>query len=646
MRRSRVATGRCSSAAPGCMSGPSSTSSRSPARISRRVPRFFHDTETAAGLASVHARLGALDPVAAARIEPNNRRRIVRALEVIALTGRAVLVVRPRPRHVRPAGARCRAGRLWMPARRVGDAASSSASRAMRADGLVDEVRALAAPAGRLSRTAAQAIGYKEILAFSTAPSRRSMPRSTSPYAAPGSSPAASGSGSAATRGSTGSGAARNPATSCRPSWHSGRVRVPARTPMTACISPSSTPPATTSSSGSRSTARRDARRRRPSRALCDRHRGIGADGLITVTPAVRRRRLHDDARQRRRRARRDERERDPLPRVGRRRGAGSAADERAHRRHRRRTARGRARPATATRSSRPTVDMGAVTFDPAEIPVDVPSPFDLEATVHGVTYRGDAASDGQPASRAASSTIPQSRGSRRTGRCSSTTRASRTARTSSSSRSPAPDALTMRVWERGVGETLSCGTGACAAAAVAHRRGLVGDRVQVDVPGGDARGRARRHRAPRRSGRARLRRRDRHRVSRRVRRRDLVGRTRTASAGASPRPRSTSAASASARCSSAPATARTTSRKRRRRSTSSCCSPIPRAPSRSTRVLQRRTTPDPATYIGKGKAEELRELARGARRRRRDLRRRAHARAAAQPREDASRSTSSTASR
>jgi diaminopimelate epimerase len=46
-------------------------------------------------------------------------------------------------------------------------------------------------------------------------------------------------------------------------------------------------------------------------------------------------------------------------------------------------------------------------------------------------------------------------------------------------------DRLTMRVWERGVGETQSCGTGACASAAVAHRRGLVGEHVQVDVLGG-----------------------------------------------------------------------------------------------------------------------------------------------------------------
>ena len=46
-------------------------------------------------------------------------------------------------------------------------------------------------------------------------------------------------------------------------------------------------------------------------------------------------------------------------------------------------------------------------------------------------------------------------------------------------------DELRMRVWERGVGETLSCGTGVCASVAVAHRRGLVGEHVTVRVPGG-----------------------------------------------------------------------------------------------------------------------------------------------------------------
>jgi diaminopimelate epimerase len=48
------------------------------------------------------------------------------------------------------------------------------------------------------------------------------------------------------------------------------------------------------------------------------------------------------------------------------------------------------------------------------------------------------------------------------------------------------PDVISMRVWERGVGETLSCGTGACAAAAVAHNRGVIDERVRVRVPGGE----------------------------------------------------------------------------------------------------------------------------------------------------------------
>jgi diaminopimelate epimerase len=51
----------------------------------------------------------------------------------------------------------------------------------------------------------------------------------------------------------------------------------------------------------------------------------------------------------------------------------------------------------------------------------------------------------------------------------------------------PGLDEIAMRVFERGVGETQACGTGACAAAAAVHEWGLVGPRVVVHQPGGDA---------------------------------------------------------------------------------------------------------------------------------------------------------------
>ncbi|WP_420496789.1 diaminopimelate epimerase [Szabonella alba] len=47
------------------------------------------------------------------------------------------------------------------------------------------------------------------------------------------------------------------------------------------------------------------------------------------------------------------------------------------------------------------------------------------------------------------------------------------------------PDHLRMRVWERGTGITLACGSGACATAVAAHLRGLTGRRVVMDVDGG-----------------------------------------------------------------------------------------------------------------------------------------------------------------
>jgi len=46
---------------------------------------------------------------------------------------------------------------------------------------------------------------------------------------------------------------------------------------------------------------------------------------------------------------------------------------------------------------------------------------------------------------------------------------------------------IRLRVFERGVGETLACGTGACAAVAVGRRQGLLDEDVQVDLPGGTA---------------------------------------------------------------------------------------------------------------------------------------------------------------
>ena len=49
-----------------------------------------------------------------------------------------------------------------------------------------------------------------------------------------------------------------------------------------------------------------------------------------------------------------------------------------------------------------------------------------------------------------------------------------------------APDRIRLRVWERGVGETLACGTGAAATAYLAFHQGIAGHRITVELPGGE----------------------------------------------------------------------------------------------------------------------------------------------------------------
>jgi tRNA dimethylallyltransferase len=129
--------------------------------------RLERDAGTDEGLARAYGRLTVLDPTAAARMEHGNRRRIVRALEVIELTGRCFSSFGPGiDEYPAPAIPVTMLGLEFAPS----ELAARIAARfdTMRQGGLVDEVRSLAElPADRsLSRTAREAIGYRELLEY------------------------------------------------------------------------------------------------------------------------------------------------------------------------------------------------------------------------------------------------------------------------------------------------------------------------------------------------------------------------------------------------------------------------------------------------------------------------------------------------
>ncbi len=127
-----------------------------------RFPEIAAELESQSDTHSLHRRLTRLDPDAAARIEPGNRRRTIRALEVTLGSGRRFSEFGPGLDAYPPTpfvltGLRVERELL---AQRI-----AQRYREQMAAGFLDEVRTLAARPEGISRTAAQALGYRELLA-------------------------------------------------------------------------------------------------------------------------------------------------------------------------------------------------------------------------------------------------------------------------------------------------------------------------------------------------------------------------------------------------------------------------------------------------------------------------------------------------
>lgn len=108
----------------------------------------------------LHERLASLDPAAAKAILPSNSRRIVRALEVIEITGRPFSATLPAPKYWHPRTVQVA---LDVP-RAVLDDRVEARVDAMWAAGLVQEVRTLLAQGLADGPTASRALGYSQVL--------------------------------------------------------------------------------------------------------------------------------------------------------------------------------------------------------------------------------------------------------------------------------------------------------------------------------------------------------------------------------------------------------------------------------------------------------------------------------------------------
>jgi tRNA dimethylallyltransferase len=126
-----------------------------------RWPDLWQELNEQPDTSVLHRRLEDLDPQGAARVEAGNRRRVLRALEVTLGSGRPFSSFGPGVDAFPPTPWRL-AG-VWLPREVLGRRIDLRLAAMMDA-GFLEEVRSLAARPGGLSRTARQALGYRELL--------------------------------------------------------------------------------------------------------------------------------------------------------------------------------------------------------------------------------------------------------------------------------------------------------------------------------------------------------------------------------------------------------------------------------------------------------------------------------------------------
>ena len=129
-------------------------------------PRFLSirdEIELVSETSFLYRKLNDLDPTAAAKIEPENRRRIVRALEVTLGTGRPFSSFGP-GLDVYPPSPFTQIG-IRLP-RDLNDLRIVDRYKKQINDGFVEEVRNLVSDGRKLSKTASQALGYKQIISY------------------------------------------------------------------------------------------------------------------------------------------------------------------------------------------------------------------------------------------------------------------------------------------------------------------------------------------------------------------------------------------------------------------------------------------------------------------------------------------------